>query len=637
MSGGNSEFLAWLIGFERAAQIWSRAPQGLKNAVLLEGEALKDAERWYAMHPEAFAEPVKIFLDRCRAHRDTAEQRIREMKGRNRRRRLAWIGDFALVAAVASLLFAVEISMPDTRGLFDPLIERLPHARLAEPERQPPREIAKAPPGPEQPQLLSPTPQRQQVAGPDEPVVSRGRVYQKNLPPPRRASEAEVRIPARAPSPARTEDRRLADARALIETALKEADKGNRETGLLIALDTLEGQPASVMARLDMREVLLRGLREGSDGPSLPFALRPASDLEALAMAPTIAAFATLAPEAVERIAGIVAGMRRESLSLSPDRRVLAIGAGEDEATLVDIASARVLAVLKGHVAAVARTRFSPDGRRVATGAEDETINLHDAPTGRRLHELRGHEGAITALQFSPDGALLLSTAADRTARLWRVSDGRLVAVLSGHQGNVVQAEFSQDGRVLMTVGSDGALRIWQAATGAALVRVEVLNPIVTAALDRAGTHVVAATDEGEILLVSLASAEVLATFPTADDAVRAVVPDAEARRALSLTWAGRLTLVDLATRRVIGELAAGSDAVVSARFDEAGRRIEARTSTGRVLSWPADPTWEALAARARASVTRCLTIGEREALGLDHPPPRWCATMPRREASLTP
>lgn len=613
MSGSsNNDFQAWLIGFERAAQIWSRAPQGLKNAVLLEGEALKDAERWYAAHPEAFSEPVKTFLDRCRAHRDTAEQRTHEMKGRSRRRRLAWIGDFALVAAAASVLFAIEINMPDTRGLFGPLVERVSPPRLAEPKREPPRDIAKAPPGSLPPQLQKPT-------------------------PPRNATEAQVRLPVRPAAPPRSPEHRLADARALIKTALKEIDQGNRETGLLIALDALEGQPAAQKARLDVREALLRGLRESIDGPSLPHALRPASDLAALALAPTTAVLVTLPAETTGRIAAIVRGVRLESLSLSPDRGMLAIGSGEDEATLFDIASARRLAVLKGHVAAVLRTRFSPDGRHVATGAEDETIRLHDASTGRRLHELRGHEGAITGLHFSPDGSLLLSTAADRTARLWRVADGRPVAVLSGHQGNVMQAEFSLDGRVLLTVGSDGALRIWQAATGAALMRVEVLNPIIAAAFDGAGTHAVAATDEGEILLVSLAGAEVLATIPTTGDAVRAVALDAEARRALSVTWEGRLTLVDLATRRAIAELAAGGDVVVSARFDATGQRIEARTADGRVLSWPADPTSETLADRARASVTRCLTIGEREALGLDHPPPKWCATMPRREASLTP
>ena len=635
MAAGDSEFQAWLIGFERACQIWSRAPQGLKNAVLLEGEALAEAERWCAAHPQSLSEPLKLFLERSRAHRDTTEQLGHEERTRNRRRRLAWIGDFALVAAAASVLFAIEVNMPDTRGLLGPIAERLPLPRLAEAPRTP-QEIARAPAPQSPPDQQQTAPPQHEIAKAPAPTVPRGRVYQKNPPPPRLTTEEQVRLPARTPAAPRPEESRLADANSLMRAALKEIDQGNRETGLLIALDTMESPLAAASPALEVSEVLLRGLRERHEGAVLPLALQPASDVKAAAMAPALAIFAELPAETLDRINTIARGTGLESLSLSPDRRLLAIGAGEDEGKLVDIASGRELATLKGHVARVVRTSFSPDGRRVATGAEDETIRLHEVPTGRRAHELRGHEGAITVLRFSPDGTLLLSAAADRTARLWRISDGGLVSILGGHQGNVVKAKFSPDGRFVMTIASDGALRIWQAATGAVVARIEVSAPITAAAFDRATAHVVAGTERGEVLLIALAGAEVLAKVPTAGGTVRAVTLDREARRALSLDWSGRLMLVDLTTRRIVADLAA-TDPIVGARFDEEGRRIEARTAHGERLSWPVDQSRDGLAARARASVTRCLTDGEREALGLRHPVPAWCATLPKRAASLRP
>jgi WD40 repeat protein len=72
----------------------------------------------------------------------------------------------------------------------------------------------------------------------------------------------------------------------------------------------------------------------------------------------------------------------------------------------------------------------SPDGTLVATAVDDPgdpAIRLLDAATGRVLAVLRGHTGLVTALAFSPDGKTLASASHDTTVLLWDVPRARLL------------------------------------------------------------------------------------------------------------------------------------------------------------------------------------------------------------------
>ena len=66
---------------------------------------------------------------------------------------------------------------------------------------------------------------------------------------------------------------------------------------------------------------------------------------------------------------------------------------------------------------------FSPDGSRIVTASWDKTARIWDAASAKEIAVLRGHDGVVNSAAFSPDGSRIVTASADNTARIW---DARL-------------------------------------------------------------------------------------------------------------------------------------------------------------------------------------------------------------------
>jgi hypothetical protein len=112
-------------------------------------------------------------------------------------------------------------------------------------------------------------------------------------------------------------------------------------------------------------------------------------------------------------------------LALSLDGKTLLHGAGTS-IRLIEVASGTDLhkVALSEEVFSAA---FSPDGRIVAVGAGEAqaTIRLIDVATSKELLRLRGVDSRVRHLGFSPDGTKLASGQWDTTALIWDVSATR--------------------------------------------------------------------------------------------------------------------------------------------------------------------------------------------------------------------
>ncbi len=103
------------------------------------------------------------------------------------------------------------------------------------------------------------------------------------------------------------------------------------------------------------------------------------------------------------------------------------------------------------HGAELVMARLSPDGKLIAIGAIDGKIQLWDSLTSEPRSPILTHNSAITWIEFSPDGKLLASSSDDKTARLWNVSAGAAVGQPMEHAESVERVQFSPNGQYLLT------------------------------------------------------------------------------------------------------------------------------------------------------------------------------------------
>jgi WD40 repeat protein len=62
---------------------------------------------------------------------------------------------------------------------------------------------------------------------------------------------------------------------------------------------------------------------------------------------------------------------------------------------------------------------FSPNGSRIVTASVDNTARIWDAATAKEIAVLRGHDSFVWSAAFSPDGSRIVTASGDKTARIW--------------------------------------------------------------------------------------------------------------------------------------------------------------------------------------------------------------------------
>jgi len=146
-------------------------------------------------------------------------------------------------------------------------------------------------------------------------------------------------------------------------------------------------------------------------------------------------------------------------LDFSSDGRRLAVAAGE-VVKMYDVDSGRPQATLRGHDLFVNSVSFSPNGRLLVAGSNDDTARVWDVRRRRVVAVLPGG-GNVNAARFVPGRGLVVALAGDDgRVRLWQLTPPPRTVLRPGPSG-ATQLGYSPDGERLAAGLGDGSVVVW--------------------------------------------------------------------------------------------------------------------------------------------------------------------------------
>jgi WD40 repeat protein/transcriptional regulator with XRE-family HTH domain len=172
-------------------------------------------------------------------------------------------------------------------------------------------------------------------------------------------------------------------------------------------------------------------------------------------------------------VCGDVPASMDNSIALSPDETIFALGGPDGTVTLFASSNAQRLLTLFGPSSSqIEALAFSRDGQMLASASNDGTTTIWEVPSGRKRVTLAGHSGGVLGVVFSPDGDRVYTASRDGTVKTWDISLAPGSTWLNiRHEASVFSAAYSPDGSRLATWSADGTARVWDASDGKELLR----------------------------------------------------------------------------------------------------------------------------------------------------------------------
>ncbi|MBV8757020.1 MAG: protein kinase [Deltaproteobacteria bacterium] len=185
---------------------------------------------------------------------------------------------------------------------------------------------------------------------------------------------------------------------------------------------------------------------------------------------------------------------------------LFAAAGAEDGSGCVWAYNGTVIAMLRGHTAAITALEWSPSMTWIATASADGTAGVWSPFFGKLIVAPLRHGRPVTALAIVGERTLI-SGDSDGGLHLWTIpserpfgEDGNARAQiesdisLAGHAGPIVAVARSPDGRYVATAGADRLAKLWSATTGAPIATFEQADALTSIAF-AGGTLVTGSRD----------------------------------------------------------------------------------------------------------------------------------------------
>lgn len=316
------------------------------------------------------------------------------------------------------------------------------------------------------------------------------------------------------------------------------------------------------------------------------------SDGSKLAVSTSIGVY-IIDPTTFEIIRQPDGNMIGSTISLNSDGTILALDHLSNAIDLLDLNNNNLIKTIQSNVGmGIYSVCFSPDGKLIACGAGDNQPRLFDVELGKQIAALGGHSKTVYYVCFSPDGKLLASGSQDLTIKLWDVEKQENVATLRGHTWYISSLVFSSDGKFLASAGRDGYAKIWDLATMKEIANLGVhFMGAYSVALSPSNDLLAVGTGDGKVKLWDMKTYQEVATLEGHSNSVEWVFFTNEGKNLISASYGGELLLWDVEKRQIINKMDGYTNPTLSVAFSPDDRLLASSNSEGMVYLWDAKDT----------------------------------------------
>jgi WD40 repeat protein/serine/threonine protein kinase len=237
----------------------------------------------------------------------------------------------------------------------------------------------------------------------------------------------------------------------------------------------------------------------------------------------------------------------------------------------------------------VAAVAMSPDGDRVAIASEDGSAAIWDVATRATVAVLDHETAPVYAIAWRSDGAAVITGARDGV-RVWSTSTWQVTNRFAGErQINAIALDPGETH--LVTASESGEVAVWSTATWSSIAAFRIAGGAYTVAFGPAGDRVVVGGDGDTPEIWTLAPVPrklVVLEGPTGIVHATGFSPDG----ALVITGSadGVTRVWDATTGKLLGRLAGHADAVTGMAFDRDRTHLWTASADGAVRMWDVAP-----------------------------------------------
>ncbi len=202
-----------------------------------------------------------------------------------------------------------------------------------------------------------------------------------------------------------------------------------------------------------------------------------------------------------------------QSLAVSPDGKLAAIGEAGGKVKLFDIAAGKPTKTFEGHSGPVTGVAFSSDGALLATGSQDKTFRVFNIADGKELGKVET-PAPVNAVAFVLENKQIATGHADNKVLTWHLpgtepatpegekpegenadAGPKPIKDFAGHGGPISGLVSIAAGAQMLSGSNDGTLRLWDAAGGNMLRQYNHGAPITAIAVSPDGQKVASASN----------------------------------------------------------------------------------------------------------------------------------------------